>query len=213
MTPYSSRDHVPARPWWTRYRQWAIGLGLCLAAGASLATLVNYDETNDGDLPDTSGTLTVLELGVGINTVAGTFGFLPQTFPDFDNFGFKVPNGAHLVKITVSLSDNIGDVVDSDWVLRTGQIPDQGTFIAALQPSSPGSDTFDGLLAAGFYNLFQFGFNANPPAFADYVFALVIEADVGVPEPAPAALLLAGAAAGLLRHRRGAVQTLAAAAG
>lgn len=202
MSPSPHLHPALAHDRWATLRRGLIAAALGAAAAASQAALVNYNEASDGDLSEHPAPMTVLDLGVGINTVDGTFGFNDQGI-DFDNFAFRVPDGAQLVGITMALADSAG-INFSSWQLRTGTTLLSGTVLDLLESPTPGSDSFDGPLVAGSYHLFHTGFAGASldGGFADYHFALIVQANDGtVPEPA-SALLLAAAAGGLFGARR-----------
>jgi hypothetical protein len=176
--------------------------------GRAIAIPVNYIETFDGDLPAFGSPLPILAFDIGVNTVSGRFGAVSEFEDDSDSFAFTVPAGAELVAGQVELFDLDlvgGDMVKSEWLLRSGSATSNGgTPTELLDPNSPGVDTLTFSLPLGpnVYNVSHTGFfwSPPPPALADYTFAFELRAIV--PEPASAMLLLAAAVTALCFRRR-----------
>jgi hypothetical protein len=182
---------------------------LCVPMGRALAVPVNYIETFDGDLPHPGFPLPTLAFDIGVNTVSGRFGVISEVQDDVDSFAFTVPAGAELVAGQVEMFDldtmGGGDIAHSEWMLRSGSANSNGgTAIELLDPNSPGVDalTFSLPLGPNVYNVTHVAYSSSPPppAMADYTFTFELRAIV--PEPASAALLLAGAIAALCFRRR-----------
>jgi hypothetical protein len=175
---------------------------LAFVAAPAAAAPVNYNESVNGDLAG-QGTLPVLNLDIGANTITGTFESPAVGDPDFDSVAFQVPVGMQLVSGGVVVNDVTGDITDSAWDLYPGNVAGEGTFIERLEATSPGSDALTGVpIPAGTYNLFHISYG-NIGASASGTFTMTRNV---VPEPATAASLLAlgaaAAAAALLRRRR-----------
>jgi hypothetical protein len=162
---------------------------LCYASHVSAAVVI-YNETVDGDLPVT-GSLPIMALDVGTNTVTGRIG--TQTgFPfDFDSFAFSVPSGAQLISGSVAMTATPGNqAVDiaNQWYLFTGSSNyEGGSLTEFFYVYAPGSYTFTSTpLLANVYNLSAEGasYSGSPPAFADYTFTFVVTSLAAVPEPA-----------------------------
>jgi hypothetical protein len=182
---------------------------LCLFARHATAVPVTYNEFVDGDLPQVGFPLPTLAFDIGINTVSGRFGVLSEVEDDADAFAFTVPAGAEVVAGQVEMFDldlvGGGDMVISEWMLRTGSANSNGgTATELLDPNSPGVDmlTFSLPLGPNVYNVTHTGYfwSPPPPAMADYTFTFELRAIV--PEPASATLLLAGAITMLCSRRR-----------
>jgi hypothetical protein len=156
-----------------------------LGSGPALAITVNYDEAIGGDLNASS--LTVFSFDVGTNSVRGTETVGSNS--DFDSFAFTVVPGSQVDQITLQLSDGaLGNVVAAQWQLRTGMLV-SGTFVDSLSASSPGTDSYGGILGAGTYNMRW----ASISNFGDSTVNWLFSFDVSpVAEPGTLALLSLG---------------------
>ncbi|MBI4910381.1 MAG: PEP-CTERM sorting domain-containing protein [Acidobacteria bacterium] len=181
-----------------------------ISLGAFAAPLV-YTESVDGDLfAPGFGELypTVFTLGVGANTIRGNFGS-GASGSDFDSFAFMIPVGMSFTSGSVQLIDAVGNIEFSQWVVRTGATPFEGTIIQnVLAPLSPGTEFFSGLpLGPGTYSVQHVLISSLGvgPNTSDYVFTLTVVGDqTGVPEPSTfglVAVTLAGLFATARRNR------------
>lgn len=163
-------------------------LAASLAGGSSQAAPVTYLESVSGDLPG-NGSLTILLLDVGVNTIRGLFGASNNEL-DLDSFAFIVPPGSEVVAATVRLTDVLGDVIDTRWALwRGSSFFSNGTFIEELFSTSPGSSSLlNGPLAADIYNFSHSGFTWTFQGASQYTFSLTVQ-QATVPEPASLALV------------------------
>jgi len=154
-----------------------------------------YSESVDGDLP-WQNPLILITLDPGINTVSGTFGNVG--FPtDYDSFAFTIPGGLALAGGGVEVTDNVNNIVNVQWQLRTGAVAGAGALIEEVFSLSPGADAFAGL-PSGTYHMGADFFNVFGESTADYTFTFNV-----VPEPATLTLL-ASASLALIRRRRSA---------
>jgi hypothetical protein len=171
-------------------------VGLLATALVPLRSLAaTYNEDVDGDLA-WQNPISLITLDPGLNTVSGTFGNVG--FPtDYDSFAFTIPAGLALAGGVVEVSDNVNNIVNVQWNLRTGAVAGAGALIDDVFSLSPGADEFGGL-PAGTYHMGADFFNVFGQSTADYTFSLRV---VAVPEPANLALL-ALAAPALIWARR-----------
>lgn len=179
-----------------------------VAPVAATAAPISYNESIDGDLA-VGGTLPVLALGVGANTVSGSTGSA-GSLPDFDSFAFAVASGTELFGIRLELVDAVGSFTSASWNLRPGNVvntADPNPPLALVEALSPGSYAYGGApLQAGTYHFVarDFRWSGGPPAFGDYTFTLTVRDSAVQAVPEPGALALAGlalAAAGAAARR------------
>ena len=174
----------------------AVACAVALFAAAlvpSRSFAANYSESVDGDLPS-ANPLILITLDPGLNTVSGTFGNVG--FPtDYDSFAFTIPGGLSLAGGGVEVTDNVDNIVNVQWELRTGAVAGAGALIEEIFSLSPGADAFGGL-PSGTYHIGADSSASSRSATADYTFSLRV-----VPEPATLALL-ALAALALIRTRK-----------
>ena len=166
---------------------------LAAVASAGYCAPVNYVEGMEDELPPTSP-LWTFDLDLGTNTISGTIGMDAQSI-DFDPFAFVIPAGLRLASGTLTLADipGMGDFVRAGWQLRTGTVnPQDGAVLQDVSALSPGSANLMPL-PAGRYNMNSAAISQpeSLPAKASYTFTFNLEP---VPEPASAALVLAGLA-------------------
>jgi hypothetical protein len=175
----------------------------CLMAG-TLGTIGSvqaaaYLESNYGDFAN-SGALQTLLLGVGTNTVTGTFGYFGNGSTDFDSFAFLVAAGTALQSMQVDVtpfSGNTHDLVHANWSIRSGSnIAFDGTSIGNLTWDSANPASFSNTLSPGIYNLTNNELNYTGPfqavAEGNYTFTFNVNALTPIPEPPSYALMLAG---------------------
>jgi hypothetical protein len=161
------------------------------ASAAVLAGPISYNESIDGDLPDTDP-LKLLTLGLGTNTISGTFGAneILDTV-DFDPFAFIVPAGTHVSSGSVLMISTEGGINRSQWFLSTGALlinpaPDFGFAGQALDlglviNGLTGSASLHALpLGEGTYHITPSSFGSvNPILFpietAAYVFTFNVD--------------------------------------
>lgn len=123
-------------------------LVLSTLAGAAQAAVVNYSESVDGDINQSSFTL-----DVGVNTISGTSG--RSTFDDYDDIRFVVPFSTVLVGLTITLNGTAGAAQPLGWDLFTDGFGSGANLgdVGALPDHPP---AFAGLpLAAGDYYMFH----------------------------------------------------------
>lgn len=182
--------------------------GLALQASAGAASWI---ESAQGDLSNDRLAPSQLTLAEGANTVRGSFGV-----PDLDYLSVVVPQGLQLSALRYGAGMVLG--VRSFIAVQAGNqmtVPANTQSAAGLlgwahfQQALQGTDLlptigsgfdatgFSGPLPAGVYT-----FWVQDTAETDLAFDFNFEVSA-VPEPAPAVLLVAGAAVFCLRRRRG----------
>ncbi|MPY68886.1 MAG: PEP-CTERM sorting domain-containing protein [Alphaproteobacteria bacterium] len=191
----------------------AVSALAALAAGAANAAPITYDEAIDGDLTQFMS----LTLDTGVNTVTGTFNFLPG---DNDNASIVVGPGKRLVGVTL---DILGFTTTGTLSLSEARfggglyaLPSV-TVINALEATliehgvtlatSASLDLFSGDLADGRYlGGFTGGIATSGSGTLDVAYRwtyVVDDATAAVPAPASGLLLAAGLAGlGRIRKRR-----------
>lgn len=185
-----------------------------LSAAALLGSLaplqaapIDYDEAVNGDLTTKAGTVqTVLQLGSGVNRIAGRFGrygdgsFADSFGIDFDGFSFTLLPGQLLTQLSFEVSDPEGAIANLNWNLRSGTLVQvQGDWVGQYEAPSPGSASVELALGAGDYNLYT-GFsywNTDLPRnkVGNYILRLTVrdfEPDQRVPLPGSLALAALG---------------------
>jgi hypothetical protein len=193
------------------------------AAGQSQAGVVNYDEAVSGDLSpepavklDHLEPMTVFDLGVGKNTVAGTITYKsnPALIWDTDNFAFTVPDGAELVSLTVDTAVIDGNPTYVSWRINTGfewnndsSAPESVGVLATPIPGSGDSGVSGLPLSTGDYNLtFRFGGQASiGTPYNSFEYTVTLEVQRIVPEPTSLAIFgfgTLGLVAGGIRRRK-----------
>lgn len=200
-------------------------LAVCLVAIAPAFLSANTDagvvfnEAIDGDISDDRFAPTLLSLGQGSNTLAGTFGISPTPdMPDLDYITITVPEGFVLDQFIVAAANvggafsfvgiEAGTVVTIPWDWSSVNSPllgwahfGSGTVGVDILPdlgNAPGAVGFDGALGAGTYALWIMELNTS----RDYSYAFDLHL-TAVPTPGAVALVsIALAMGGLGRRRR-----------
>ena len=193
-------------------------LGMMLIASPSFAQSVVFDEAASGDLSDSGAAPTSLTLGLGLNTVQGTFGttgLLPtngtgSTNPanDADFFTFTLAPGQiiNAISTTRTGGGNGSFIGQANSNTIAGINPtglDSGAIFAnsaITSITSPGS----GLAALG-ASLPLTGaqsFVIQETGAGEFGYSVSFNVTTAIPEPSSAALLGGLTLCGLLRRRR-----------
>ena len=189
---------------WTLTVAWLMfGSGQPLTS--AMAAVINYQESVDGDLPESGFPLPTLDLGIGVNTVSGRMGL--GAIYDFDAFAFTVPNDAVLVSGLLELenvSGNSGVLINAGWALHSEWANSGwGTLLETINTTPGGSAWFTSTpLGTDVYNLTvnSFAYGGDAPVLVDWKFTFTV---APVPEPCSLTLLTVGFCIPLrLRHRR-----------
>ena len=192
-------------------------LGMMLIASPSFAQSVVFDEAASGDLSDSGAAPTSLTLGLGLNTVQGTFGttgLLPtngtgSTNPanDADFFTFTLAPGQIINAISTTRTGGgngsfIGQANSNTIAGINSAGLDSGAIFSngAASSFSPGS----GLTALG-VSLPLTGaqsFVVQETAGGDFGYSVSFNVTNAVPEPSSAVVLTGMSLCGFLRRRR-----------
>ncbi len=153
-----------------------------------LASLLNYDETIDGDL--TGFTRSILYLDNGVNVISGSAEFSINA-TDSDAFSIVIPSGSQLVSVNYSF-DNInksGSTLTSSYFLRDQSDTFISSGTANISPGiSPVSFFSSALpLASDSYRMGHSMSYSGSGGSWDYVFTFEV-----TPVPLPATLWLFG---------------------
>lgn len=180
-------------------------LAALLLSTAAHALPLSYDESVDGDLDGSN----LLALGVGTNSVSGTFcdGFLvADCDQDFDSFLFLLPASGALTKISLAFTlDNRGaSIPGAAYAILPFTV---GEAVSFLDPSPALLFTTDlpimSVDAVRFsQTTLSCGCFPGDSWFASYQLQLDVTAPANVPTPGSfTLLLLAGSALWRHRHR------------
>jgi hypothetical protein len=198
-------------------------VALMMAVSANASPIV-YNEAVDGDLAQ-SDPLTLLTLGLGENTISGTFGEndILQTL-NWASFAFIVPVGDNISSGSVSMTST--DIDESSWFLATGgvELTSNNTFAGTVLDAGLTIDGLSGIavlhalpIGEGTYHIMQTDFQPVDSIFgvttssADFTFTLnLVSGTATTPPPAylpnapePSTWFLTASGVALLLWRRG----------
>ena len=190
----------------TRNPRQAAPLAAAVAAVPSAHAQATYDEAVDGDLSGVATDPTVIDFGLGTNSVSGTIGgdFNDPAADASDYFGFSVAPGEAVTGILVDRLDLTPDNFSLTFTAYNGTDATSTTGVSRarggsiLTASSPGRDLIElygGVLGPGDYAISLF----EPTPGQSYTFAFDLEAFVpGVTAPGAAPAELGGSIDGVV---------------
>jgi len=188
---------------WMRQTQWKsiAGLTVLVLAATPLQAAQGWIESLDGDLSNDGLAPTIVTMGLGANTIAGTTGN-PGTGIDRDFLTFTVPDGTWLSSLIVKPGTTFSGSVSFIGIQLGTQIVGNNVLAFALHgPETVGTDLLPTLLggvnptlASGNYTVWIQ--ETGGPVSYGFDFVLT-----PVPEPTSLALLATGVA-GIFAYRR-----------